>query len=71
MRIPRLAGYTPVLHFAVDRTACRAACCPPHCWVTLEARSSSTLPPPPWSIFSSRDDALVPAAPGSAPVSLA
>ena len=36
MRFLRLAGYEPVLHFAVDRTSVTRNVLAAHCWVTLD-----------------------------------
>jgi hypothetical protein len=36
MRFLRLAGYRPVLHFAIDRTSVTRSVLAAHCWVTLD-----------------------------------
>ena len=72
MRFLRLAGYRPVLHFAVDRTSVSRSVLSAHCWVTLDGEVIlNPATPTMVEILSYRDDALVPAVPGSAPVSLA
>jgi hypothetical protein len=70
MRFLRLAGYRPVLHFAIDRTSTTRSVLSAHCWVTLDGEvllnpATTTMV----EILSYRDGRLVPA-PHGAPVPL-
>jgi len=72
MRFLRLAGYRPVLHFAVDRTSMARSVLAAHCWVTLDGEVLlNPATPTMVEILSYADGYLIPAAPGSAPVPLA
>lgn len=72
MRFLRLAGYRPVLHFAVDRTSLARSVLAAHCWVTLDGEVLlNPATPTMVEILSYADGCLIPAGPGSAPVPLA
>jgi hypothetical protein len=72
MRFLQLAGYRPVLHFAVDRTSVTRSVLSAHCWVTLDGEALlNSATPTMVEILSYTDGRLVPAPPHSAPVPLA
>lgn len=72
MRFLRLAGYRPVLHFAVDRTSVSRDTLSAHCWVTLNERVIlNPATPTMVEIFSYTDAQLMPSTPRRAPVPIA
>ncbi|HEX6000466.1 MAG TPA: lasso peptide biosynthesis B2 protein, partial [Hyphomicrobiaceae bacterium] len=67
MRFLRLAGYRPVLHFAIDRTSVSRDVLSAHCWVSLDGEVLlNPATPSMVEILSYVEDRLVPSAPSSA-----
>jgi hypothetical protein len=69
MRFLRLAGYRPIMHFAVDRVSVARDVLAAHCWVTLDGEVLlNPATPGMVEILSYSDDRrLAPAPPGAAP----
>ena len=71
MRFLRLAGYRPVLHFALDRTSVASSVLSAHCWVTLDGKVLlNPATPTMVEILAYVNGRLVPSAPDSALVPL-
>jgi hypothetical protein len=72
MRFLGLAGYRPVLHFAIDRTSVTRRVLAAHCWVSLDGEVLlNPATPSMIEILAYVEGRLVPSAPHSEPVSLA
>jgi hypothetical protein len=72
MRFLQLAGYRPVLHFAVDRTSVTRSVLSAHCWITLDDKVLlNPATPTMVEILSYADGRLVPSVPQSIPMPLA
>jgi hypothetical protein len=66
MRFLRLAGYRPVLHFAVDRTSIARDVLAAHCWITLDGEVLlNPATPGMVEVLSFTDDRLTPTVPGA------
>jgi hypothetical protein len=72
MRFLQLAGYRPVLHFAIDRASVTRSVLAAHCWVTLDGEVLlNPVTPAMVEILSYADGRIMPSVPQTAPVPLA